>query len=203
MQEQTVYYFDEHGEQNTDDVITVVEKRLAQDDLKTVVVASSSGQTAVTFGERLADKARVIAVSECPWVRNTLKHDEMAPQVRARLDELGVTVCDAPHVSGSFSWIGMDNVYGATDLTVLVYDVFRMVGGQGFKVAMEVGQMVANAGLVPPGDRVIACGGTMRGSDAAVVLKTAFSNDIFSKEPEKRVEMLELLCMPRTKSWFW
>jgi len=37
----------------------------------------------------------------------------------------------------------------------------------------------------------------------AIVLKTAFSCDLFAKDPDKRPEVWEILALPRTKRWWW
>jgi len=50
---------------------------------------------------------------------------------------------------------------------------------------------------------VNAVGGTERGADMAIVLKTAFSCDLFAKDPDKRPEVWEILALPRTKRWWW
>ncbi|MFQ6033784.1 MAG: hypothetical protein ACE5KR_02855, partial [Candidatus Bipolaricaulia bacterium] len=67
----------------------------------------------------------------------------------------------------------------------------------------EVGLMATNARKIPPGEEIIAVGGTGRGADVAIVMKAAFSSDIFAKEPEKRPEVREILAMPRAKRWWW
>jgi hypothetical protein len=122
---------------------------------------------------------------------------------RTQLEALGVEVIDdVPYASMAYSWKAAENVYGALDLLVVAFDAFRLVGGNGLKVAIEVGLMATNAGKLPPGEEVIAVGGTGRGADVAIVLKTAFSCDIFAREPEKRPEVREILAMPRTKRWW-
>jgi hypothetical protein len=80
-----------------------------------------------------------------------------------------------------------------------------MVGGNGLKVAIEVGLMATNAGKVKAGEDITAVGGTGGGADTAIVLKAAFSANIFSKEPSERPEVREILAlaMPRVKKWWW
>ena len=50
------YYFSEPGKQNTDDVIESVKKRASITGVEHVVVASTTGQTAVRFAEALGNK---------------------------------------------------------------------------------------------------------------------------------------------------
>jgi len=70
MRKKTIYYFDEYGKENSGNVIQAVIERLGEGDIRTVVVASSSGETAVKLAEQLRDagrKAKVICVSDPPW----------------------------------------------------------------------------------------------------------------------------------------
>jgi len=57
MVKRQVYYFDESGEQNTQWVIEAVSRRLEIGGIKQVIIASTSGETAVAFARRLKDKA--------------------------------------------------------------------------------------------------------------------------------------------------
>ncbi len=78
-----------------------------------------------------------------------------------------------------------------------------MVGGYGLKTAVEVTLMAVDFGAVPSGVEAIAVGGTLnKGADTAVVLKTAYSPHFFSSDPSKRLEIREILAMPRVKRWY-
>ena len=201
----SIYYFKEYGEKNTPMVIEAVARRLEEGDLKTVVVASSTGKTALALAEGIKGRADIICVSDPPWaVRQFSEAPGIFPENRAKLEALGVEIIDyLPYVSMAYSWRAAENIYGALDLLVVAFDAFRMVGGNGLKVAIEVGLMATNADRLKPGEEVIAVGGTASGADTAIVLKTAFSCDIFAREPEKRPEVREILAMPRTRRWWW
>ena len=62
--------------------------------------------------------------------------------------------------------------------------------GQGMKVVLEIAAMAADAGLVRVDEDVISIGGTRRGADTAVVLKSSYVHRFF----ETRVK--EILCKP-------
>lgn len=64
-----VYYFDEPGEENTQWVIEAVVKRLEAGGVKKVIIASTSGKTAVEFASSLKGKAELVCVSEAPYRR--------------------------------------------------------------------------------------------------------------------------------------
>ncbi|GAI47371.1 unnamed protein product, partial [marine sediment metagenome] len=47
------YYFEKPGPDNTKDVVEVLSKRLEETGIKTVVVASDSGETALELGKKI------------------------------------------------------------------------------------------------------------------------------------------------------
>ncbi|MBO3754644.1 MAG: hypothetical protein FGF53_07210 [Candidatus Brockarchaeota archaeon] len=60
--EKFTVYFTEPGPENTDEVLKAVARRIEEGDIKTVVVASTSGKSGVKFARALKGKAKVIAV---------------------------------------------------------------------------------------------------------------------------------------------
>ncbi len=197
-----VSYFAEHGPQNTEGVIEAVVERLQEGDLSTLVVASTSGRTALKFAQQIESKSvRIICVSDPPQADS---YPGISPESRKLLEGLGGLIVDrVPYSSTAYSWGASENVYGALDLRVLFFDAFRIVGGNGLKVAIEVGLMATDGGAVQPGQRLIAVGGTSEGADTAIVMKAAFSQNLMAKDPTKRPEVYEILAMPMTKKRWW
>jgi uncharacterized protein len=201
VSERRVIYFDTHGEQNTGDVIECVRRRIEAADVTTVIVATSTGKTALAFAESLAGTPglRLLAVGNPPGST----YERITPENRRKLADLGVMIVDyAPYGLASLQGDAHRNLYGALDLLVVVADIWRMMGGQGFKVAMEVGLMATNVGVLPTGSTVIAVGGTASGADTAVVMRTAYSTDVFSDDTARRPELLEFICTPLPKKWW-
>ncbi len=199
--ERRVSYFPEYGEQNTSAVVECVRRRLDDGDVTTIVVATSSGKTALLFADALAKRPglRLIAVGNPPGSA----YEPMIAESRMKLAAKGVITVDyAPYGCASLQGDAHRNMYGALDLLVVVADIWRMMGGQGLKVAMEVGLMATNVGVLKPGEKVIAVGGTASGADTAIVMKTALSLDIFSAEAERRPDLLEFICTPVAKKWW-
>jgi len=197
-----VRYFAEYGPQNTEAVIEAVVERLRDGDLSALVVASTSGRTALKFAQQIGPNlVRIICVSDPPQADS---YPGIAPENRELLETLGVLIVDrVPYASTAYSWGASENVYGALDLRVLFFDAFRIVGGNGLKVAIEVGLMATDGGVVQPGERLITVGGTSEGADTAIVMKAAFSQNLMAKDPSKRPEVHEILAMPTTKKWWW
>jgi uncharacterized protein len=199
--ERRVVYFDTYGEENTASVIECVRRRLEEGGVTTVIVATSTGKTALAFAESLADTPglKLLAVGNPPGST----YERITPENRRRLVDRGVTIVDyAPYGLASLQGDAHRNVYGALDLLVVVADVWRMTAGQGFKVAMEIGLMATNVGALPAGATVIAVGGTASGADTAIVMKTSYSTDIFSDDTARRPELIEFLCTPLPKKWW-
>ncbi len=210
----TIRFFPHYGPENTSEVIDAVAERLQERDINTVVVASSTGEMAIRMVQRLRSAAqepdtaalpRVIAVSDPPWAIGKIpKAGRISSDNKARLLALGAEVVDSvPYASRAYSTGASNNVYEALDLLVVVFDAFRMVGGNGLKVAIEVALMATNGGVIQPGQEVIAVAGTGNGLDTAVVVKSAYSIDIFSTDPSERPEIREILAMPRETRWYW
>ncbi|HID94331.1 MAG TPA: hypothetical protein EYP60_09600 [bacterium (Candidatus Stahlbacteria)] len=134
-----VYYFDEPGEQNTKDVIEIVTKYIEETGMDCLIVASTSGKTALKFAQALKEKkVNVICVSEPP--SRQIWEDKwpcLDPVIRKKLEELRVTIID--RIPYKFH----DSVLELAKWHVpiaehIVGDTFAFVGGQGLKVAVEV-----------------------------------------------------------------
>ncbi len=199
--EHPVLYFPDFGEHNTESVAECVARRLQEGDMSTVAIATSTGKTALVVAERLGKRPglRLLAVSNPPGS----SYDHITPENRQALSGQGVTIVDnAPYGLASMHSDAHKNMYGAIDLLEVVADIWRLTGGQGLKVAMEVGLMATNVGVLPAGETIIGVGGTGSGADTAVVMKTAYSVDIFCDDPARRPILLEFLCTPVPKKWW-
>jgi len=131
------YYFVEPGPQNTDMVAEAVRGRVEETGIRTVIVASDSGETAVKLCRALGEAARVIAIS---W-------KEMDPENVEELKAFNAILVQKSHTPLS------------TKETATVRNIYYTLG-QGFKVAVEVVLIAVDKGLVDVGEDVIAVGGT-------------------------------------------
>ncbi len=195
------YYFDEPGDQNTDDVVEAVVKRVESLGIRNVVVASTSGETALKFARVLKGKAQVVCVSEAPYRREwgnewpCLKQD-----YRRELEALEVAVLErVPYVlHGSLLEGSKRNAYFPELLVKETLYAF----GQGLKVAVEVVLIAVECGYLEPYQDVIGVGGSLKGADSAVVLRATYPALVFSGDVEKRLEIREIIAMPRKKKWY-
>jgi hypothetical protein len=174
------FCFDESGSKNTESVVRAVLDKIDETGIKTIIVASTTGRTAVQFGKALGKKARLIAVS---WKK-------ISPENTKKLKDLGVTVCNFENYLPLHE-VGKD----------LVRNTFYTFG-QGMKVCAEVVLIAVDKGLLSAGENVIAVGGTGGGSDTAAIVKATSTADMLGPDIQKRLEIREIFAMPISKKWW-
>ena len=165
MHEGQIRYFEKAGPANTDDVFAAVNDRLKAGDISKVVVATSTGATALRAAELIdVPDVRIFGVhfQSNYWGKHTRPDEEILD----RAVELGVTfIPDAPTVTYF------------RDIPGESADTLRKLG-QGIKVGTEVVLMATQTGMIAPGDVAIGVGGTGRGCDAAVVCSATTPDDM-------------------------
>ncbi len=195
------YYFPDALKNYTDKVLEAVEKRLQETGLKHVVIASTSGETALKFAKKLKDKVKIICVSEAPY---RLELGERWPclthERKKELERLGVTVIDrSPYIFHS-------SIVEASRWNIVPPEkIFRETlycFGQGMKVAVEVILTAVSCGYLKPYIDVIGVGGSGKGADTAIIARSTFPQLIFSEDKGKRLEIKEIIAMPRKKKWW-
>ncbi len=189
MEVKEIVYFDKPGQQNTDDVINAVKKRLVESGIKHVVVASNSGDTALKLWEAIKDcDVKIISVAQhAGWKEGD--DISITPERRKELEEKGVSVLIASH---ALSGVGrsITNKFGGVSHVEIIAHTLRRIG-QGIKVCAEISIMAADGSLIPTDKEIIAIGGSGKGADASVVMKAAHMNNFFD------LEIREIIAMPR------
>jgi len=191
-------YFEKPGRRNTDKVVEAVIERLAEGDIKTVVVASTTGYTALEFSEALQKKGNVtlISVAETPLIREWgAEWPCLKPETKQELERRGGIVADrVPYLLHS-SVLDYSQWKVPTPEAILRETLYAF--GQGLKVAVEVVLIAVASGFLEPFQDVIAVGGTARGADTAIVVRATLPNHVFSQDAGKRLVIREILCKPR------
>ncbi|HEX9972201.1 MAG TPA: pyruvate kinase alpha/beta domain-containing protein [bacterium] len=182
-------YFDEPGAKNTDHVILSAKKRLQELDIRHVVVASTSGATALKVWEALQDiDVSIVCVGEHYgfWGGDEQLFSE---ETRKELESKGVKVFIGSH---ALSGVGrsITNKFKGISHTEIIAHTLRQFG-EGLKVCVEISIMAADAGLIPTDREVVAIGGTSKGADTAIVLKAAHMHNYFD------LEIREIIAKPR------
>ncbi|MBN1133441.1 MAG: hypothetical protein JXA38_00630 [Methanosarcinaceae archaeon] len=190
----SILYFDEVGKENTDNVVNEAAKRAEDLGIKYIVIASTSGDSAIKMAEAVKDtEIKVISVTHQYGLREDGKWEMSADNLKI-LKDLGANVITQSHLFSGVERSISKRLGGASRIDV-ISDTLRAVFGKGFKVAIEVTMMAADSGHIPVSKdtEIIAIGGTREGSDVALVLRPAHSHDFFS------IQVREIIAMPRVK----
>ena len=201
MIKRQVYYFEEPGEANTESVIEAVAERLEAGDIKKVVIASTSGETAAKFARSLKGKAELVCVSEAPFRQEWgEKWPCLKQKYRKELERLGVAIIDhAPYV---FHSSVLDAARWSDAFPERLVKETLYCFGQGMKVAVEVALTGVSCGKLTPFEDVIGVGGSGKGADTAIVVRATYPACLFDKDPAKRLEIKEIIAMPIAKKWW-
>lgn len=187
--EKKIIYFDRQGEHNTDAALDSAVAYCRASGLLKIVLASSSGATALKLKQKAGAEIEVIAVTYGAGTRFT-EEVEAFNKNRAALEKAGITIVRGVHaLSGAERTF--ENKYKTGFLPLnLVSDTLRLFS-QGMKVCVEVSIMAAEAGHISPQQDVVVLGGSGEGADTAVLMTPAYAASMFS------LKIKEILCMPR------
>ena len=179
-------YFEKTGKDNTEEVLSIVGQRAKELSIKTIVVASTGGDTAVKAIGALPG-LRIIAVTHVAGFREA-DTQQFTEDNKKIVESKGGIVYTTAHTFSGLS-AAMQKKFSTHIIGDVVASVLRIFG-QGMKVVCEVAVMAADGGLVRTDEDVIAIGGTGRGADTAVVLRAANSGNFFD------LKIKEILCKP-------
>jgi hypothetical protein len=187
----SIFYFNEPGIGNTEKVIEIVYKRLKEGDIRSVVVASSSGTTGLKFAKEMARETNLVIVSTHPGY-STPGVWNFDLNILKELESMGCKVVRQSHILSGLERSISSKFSGASHTEVLA-EALRSLLGVGLKVAIECAIMAADSGAIPI-DKTIAVGGTStqkgRGADCAIVVWPSHFNNFFD------FRVLEILAKP-------
>ena len=186
MESRTVY-FAKPGRENTEAVFEIARKRAQELGIKTIIVASTTGETAMKAVDALKG-FKVVVVTHVTGSREP-NVNPMPDDVRNAVVSKGGIPVTAAHSFGAIDR-AMRRSFNMMNLGEEIASVLRIFG-QGMKVVCEICLMAADAGVVRTDEEVISIGGTGRGADTAVVLNPVNTTDFFN------LRVKEILCKPR------
>jgi hypothetical protein len=187
----SIFYFNQPGFENTEEVVEIVYKRLKEGDIKSVVVASSSGETGFKFAKKMAHETNLVVVSTHPGysVPGVWNFDR---KILTELESMGCAVVKQSHILSGLER-SISNKFSGVSHTEVLAEALRSLLGVGMKVAIEVAIMAADSGAIPI-EKTIAVGGTAsksrRGADCAIVVWPSHFNNFFD------FRVLEILAKP-------
>jgi hypothetical protein len=168
-----VNYFEKSGKENTKTCIEIVEK-LVNEGLTHVVVATTSGETALEFGRTFQGRnVNLVAVTHNVGFAGPNK-DDCTPEARKEMESLGMKVFTGTILTRSIEAALMKKHKGIYP-AYIVAETLRLLG-QGIKVVVEIAMEACDAGMIPEGEDIVAVGGTGRGADTVAIIRAASSN---------------------------
>jgi len=182
---QTVY-FEKPGPENTDRTLEIAEKRARELNIKSVLVATTQGDTGVKAAQRMKGLEIIAVTHNTGFSQPNVQ--QLSPGNREAMEKSGAKVLTGIHAFGGVNrGLRMKlQTYQPDELIAFTLRTF----GQGLKVCVEVSVMAADAGLVRTGEPCVAIAGTGRGADTAVVLSPAHAQSFLD------LRIHEILCKP-------
>jgi hypothetical protein len=178
--ESKVVYFESISPENTETTFKLAQERISELGIKKLVIASTTGATAAKAMDFFKDKVKLIVI---PHQFDFKRDKNPFPQ------DLVKTLRDAGHeVHFGTMLFHTDNLYGSNTATVMA-NLLRCFS-QGVKVCFEIVLMATDAGLLSTGEKVIAIAGSARGSDTALVMQAASSQNL------RKLRVNEIICKP-------
>jgi len=184
--ESRIVYFEKPGAENTEDVLSIARKRAEELGIITILVASTTGETALKAVEAF-EGLRVIAVSHVTGMRSP-DTQEFTEENRNLIEAKGGLITTTTHAFAGVSR-AVRKKFGTHVIGDFIASTLRVLG-EGMKVACEISLMAADSGLVRTDEDVIAIGGSGRGADTAVVLRPVNAHNFFE------LKVKEILCKP-------
>ena len=185
MEVKTVY-FANTGTENTDEVLRIAKQRAEELGIKTILVASTIGNTAVKAVD-VFKGMKVIAISHAAGSREP-NAQEFTEENRGIVESKGGIILTTTHAFSGVSR-AIRNKMETASIGDIIANTLRIFG-QGMKVVCEIALMAADSGLARTDEDVIAIAGSSRGADTAVVLAPVNSQDFFN------LKVREILCKP-------
>ena len=185
MEVKTVY-FENTGSENTEEVLRIAKKRAEELSIKTIVVASTNGNTAVKAMEAFKG-LRVIIVSHLTGMREP-DTQEFTEENRKTVESKGGTILTTTHAFSGVSR-AMRTKFDTLAIGEILANTLRIFG-HGMKVACEIAMMAADSGLVRTDENIIAIAGSSYGADTAIILKPVNAHNFFD------LRVKEILCKP-------
>lgn len=176
-----ITYYETTNQDHTLDTFALVEQKLEETGIKKLVLASTTGRTALAAMEYFSGKG--ISLVVIPHQYGFSSEDNRFPE------DIVKTLRNNGHeVHFGTMFFHTEKLYGSSIPTVIAS--FLRCFSEGVKVCYEITLMAADSGLVRNGESVIAIAGTGLNSDTALLMQAATTRNI------GKLRVNEIICKP-------
>jgi hypothetical protein len=179
--ERKITYFEDLGPENTDLTLELVKERLDVLGINKIVLASTTGTTARKAARFFKEKGTKLVVVPHQFDF----HREVNPFPQEVVKELR----ESGHEVHFGTMLFHTDGFYESKAPMLMANLLRCFC-QGVKVCFEIVLMATDAGLLGKGEKIIAVAGTGRGSDTALVMQAASTQNM------KKLRVNEIICKP-------
>lgn len=173
--EKKVAYFHSAGKHNTDALLEIVKNYVEREDIRDIVVASTTGETGAKASKIFRGR-NVVVVTHCFGFQKP-GESELKEEFKKEIVQNGAKIFTGTHaLSSAERAIRKD--FGTVAPLELIAHTLRLMG-EGTKVCVEITLMAADAGLIPVDRDIVAIAGTSRGADTALRIKPANTGRFF------------------------
>ena len=187
MIKHTTIYYTEGGIEHTETTLKASLEAAKKLDIKTILVASTSGETGVKAAELYKDKSINLIVVGHQMGFPVPKVQQLKPDNWERIETLGGVVNLGTDVVTNS--IRQRQRLGHSPMSIITQTLIAMK----LKVNVEIVAKACDAGLILPGDRVISVAGSHKGADTSAVFTANDSPNILDIRPEM------FICYPLSR----
>jgi hypothetical protein len=192
--EKKTWYFNQPGPANTADAAKFAIERAKELQIRTIIIASSSGKTAEIFHDAMKGSLlNLVVVTHAVGFAKPGEW-EFSGDVALQLQKNGVRIVTGTHaLSGLERALSRSPKIGGGSRTDAIAEALRRIAANGMKVAVECVLIAADQGAVGIDQEVIAVGGTASGADTVCVIRPAHTANFFD------LQVREIVAMPRVR----
>jgi hypothetical protein len=187
LEEKKTVYFKETGNQNTETVLNLVKEYASKENIRDIVIASTTGETGAKAAKILKGH-NIVVVTHCFGMKEP-GENELQKDYESDILAAGAKIFTGTHALSSAER-AVRKEFGTIQPLEIIANVLRIMG-EGTKVCAEITLMAADAGLIPIDRDIIAVGGTSKGADTALCIKPANAAKFFD------LKIREVIAKPR------
>lgn len=176
IKRETIYY-EEGGEELTEETLKASLEAAKELDIKTIIVASNRGITGVKAAEMFKDSGVKVIVVGHQMGFPVPKVQQFQPENWEKIEALGGVINLGTDVVTNS--IRRRQKLGHSPMSIIC----QVLSSHKVKVNVEIVAKACDAGLVLPGDRVISVAGSHWGADTSVVFEASDSPNILDIKP--------------------